>query len=82
MMMLAQSPLLAAELSPLLAAVPAEEFFWLVPLCIAIAIVSSAAHREDARAILRHSVKSTGMILGGLMAFMVGVSYIVEWLLT
>ena len=71
----------ALGLSALLAAVPADEFLWLVPICIAIAIVSSAAHREDARTILRHSVKSTFMILGGLLAFMVGVSYIVEWLL-
>ena len=68
-------------MTALLAAVPPDEFVWLVPLCIAIALVSSAAHREDMGAILRHAVRSTAMILGGLLAFMVGVSYLVEWLL-
>ena len=69
------------DMTGLLAAVPADEFFWLAPLCIAIALVSSAAHRENIGAILRHAVRSTAMILGGLLLFMVGVSYLVEWLL-
>jgi len=64
-----------------LATVPTDEFMWLAPLCVAIALVSSAAHREDVKTILRHAVKSTALILGGLLAFMVCVSYAVEWLL-
>jgi len=65
----------------LLGTVPGNEFFWLVPLCVAIALVSSAAHREQIGQILRHAVKSSALILGGLLAFMVCVSYAVEWLL-
>jgi len=65
----------------LLATVPATEFFWMVPLCVAIALVSSAAHRENTAQILRHAAKSTALILGGLLGFMVCVSYAVEWLL-
>jgi hypothetical protein len=68
-------------MSALVAAVPAVEFVWLIPICVAIALVSSAAHREEVGEILRHAVRSTFMILGGLIAFMVGVSYVVEWLL-
>ena len=67
--------------SQFLAAVPATEFVWLLPLCVAIALVSSAAHREEMGSILRHAAKSTALIFGGLIAFMVGVSYAVQWLL-
>jgi len=67
--------------SQLLALVPAEEFAWLLPLCVAIALVSSAAHREKMGPILGHAAKSTALIFGGLLAFMVCVSYAVEWLL-
>jgi len=65
----------------LLAIVPAGEFIWLLPLCTAIAIVSSAAHREEIREILRHAAKSTLLLCGGLLGFMVGVSYFFEWML-
>ena len=60
---------------------PPIEFLWMVPLCIAIAIVSSAAHREQIGDILRHAVRSTAMLIGGLLAFMVAISYVFEWLL-
>ena len=65
----------------LLAIVPAGEFIWLLPLCAAIAIVSSAAHREEMRDILRHAAKSTLLLIGGLLVFMVSVSFLFEWLL-
>jgi hypothetical protein len=67
--------------STLLATVPADEFVWLLPLCVAIALVSSAAHRENMGQILGHAAKSAVLILGGLLGFMVCVSYVVEWLL-
>ena len=65
----------------LLAIVPAGEFIWLLPLCTAIAIVSSAAHREEIGEILRHAAKSTLLLCGGLLGFMVAVSYFFEWML-
>ena len=65
----------------LLAIVPAGEFIWLLPLCTAIAIVSSAAHREELRDILRHAAKSALLLVGGLLVFMVSVSFLFEWLL-
>ena len=65
----------------IVAVVPSADFIWLVPLCVAIAVVSSAAHREEMGEILRHAVKSTALLFGGLLAFMVTVSYLFEWLL-
>ena len=61
--------------------VPAVEFVWMLPLCVAIAIVSSAAHREVMRDILLHAVRSTVVLVGGLLVFMVAISYLFEWLL-
>jgi len=61
--------------------VPPVEFLWMVPLCAAIGIVSSAAHREDIGEILRHSVRSTVVLIAGLLVFMVIISYLFEWLL-
>ena len=61
--------------------VPAVEFVWMLPLCVAIAIVSSAAHREVMRDILLHAVRSTVVLVGGLLAFMVAISFLFEWLL-
>ena len=61
--------------------VPPIEFVWMVPLCIAIALVSSAAHRERMSDIVRHAVRSTVMLVGGLLVFMVAISYLFEWLL-
>jgi len=72
---------LHGSLLSLLAIVPAGEFLWLLPLCTAIAIVSSAAHREEMRDILRHAAKSTLLLIGGLLVFMVSVSFLFEWLL-
>ena len=61
--------------------VPPVEFIWMLPLCAAISIVSSAAHRDNVAEILRHAVKSTVMLVGGLLAFMVTISFVFEWLL-
>ena len=65
----------------MIAIVPASEFLWLLPLCTAIALVSSAAHREDMSDILRHAAKSTLLLMGGLLVFMVAVSFFFEWML-
>lgn len=61
--------------------VPPIEFVWMLPLCAAIALVSSAAHREDVGEILRHAIRSTVLLVGGLLVFMVAISYLFEWLL-
>lgn len=72
----------AGAFGPLLGGtVPRIEFVWMVPLCAAIAIVSSAAHREDTGEILRHAARSTFMLIAGLLVFMVAISYLFEWLL-
>ena len=42
----------------LLALVKLSEFLFLPPICLAIALVTSAAHREDMRDILRHAVRA------------------------
>jgi hypothetical protein len=61
--------------------VPPIEFVWMVPLCAAIGIVSSAAHRENVGEILRHAARSTVMLVSGLLVFMVAISFLFEWLL-
>jgi hypothetical protein len=65
--------------STLLALVHAGEFALLPPLCLAIALVTSAAHREDLRVILRHAMRSWIVTLGGILIFMVAVSIVVGW---
>jgi len=65
----------------LLALVKAVEFWFLLPICLAIALVTSAAHREDMRVILRHAMKSTVVLVVGILAFMVAVSWFFELVL-
>jgi len=65
--------------SALLALVHAGEFALLPPLCLAIALVTSAAHRDDMRGILRHALRAWLVTLGGIVLFMIVVSVIVGW---
>jgi hypothetical protein len=64
-----------------LALVQPGEFAFLAPLCLAIALVTSAAHREDLREILRHALRAWIVTFVGILVFMVAVTYIVEWIL-
>ncbi|HEX5138145.1 MAG TPA: hypothetical protein VFY93_14310 [Planctomycetota bacterium] len=68
-------------ISTLLALVHAGEFALLPPLCLAIALVTSAAHREDMRGILRHALRAWLVTLGGIILFMIAVSVLVGWIL-
>ena len=68
-------------MTTLLLAAGLGEFFWMVPLCLAIAIVSAASHRDDVGEILRHAARGTVVIIVGLLGFMVAVSFFFEWLL-
>lgn len=70
--------MIAAEL---LGLVRIGEFAFLPPLCLAVALVTSAAHREDMREILRHALRAWMVTLGGIVVFMLGVSHFVEWIL-
>jgi hypothetical protein len=67
--------------SGLLALVQLGEFALLPPLCLAIALVTAAAHREDMRAILRHALRAWLVTLGGILLFMLAVSVFVGWIL-
>jgi len=68
-------------LQTLLALVQVSEFALLPPVCLAIALVTSAAHREDLREIFRHALRSWVVLVLGILAFMVAVSYFFEWVL-
>lgn len=57
------------------------EFAFLPPLCLAVALVTAAAHRDDMREILRHALRAWIVTLGGILVFMTVVSYFVEWIL-
>jgi hypothetical protein len=65
----------------LLAVVTLAEYALLPPLCVAVALVTAAAHREDPRKILRHALRSWLVTLGGILLFAVAVSVLVRWLL-
>ena len=67
-------------LATILALVRPSEYAFLPPLCLAVALVTSAAHREDMREILRHAVRAFVVTLGGILVFLVAVSYFVEWI--
>jgi ABC-type sulfate transport system permease component len=64
-----------------LALVKLSEFLFLPPICLAIALVTAAAHREDMRDILRHAVRAWIILIVGIVVFMVFVSYLFEWIL-
>lgn len=65
----------------LLALVSGIDYAFLPPVCLAIAIVTSAAHREDMGEIVRHAVRSWIILMGGILLFMLALSYFFEWVL-
>lgn len=65
----------------LLSLVHLGEYAFLPPLCLAVALVTAAAHREDMRVILRHALRAWIMTLGGIALFTVVVSILVKWIL-
>jgi hypothetical protein len=69
------------DLQPITGIVPAGEFVWLLPLCCAIALVSAASHRDDIREIVRHAARGAAILIVGLLAFMVTISFTFEWAL-
>lgn len=68
--------MIAAEM---LGLVPLVEYAFLPPLCLAVALVTSAAHREDMREILRHAVRAWIVTFGGIILFMLVVSHFFGW---
>jgi len=68
-------------LGALLGLVKLAEFLFLPPICLAIALVTSAAHREDMRDILRHAVRAWIVLIVGILLFMVLISFFFEWVL-
>jgi hypothetical protein len=64
----------------LLALVRGAEFAFLAPLCLAVALVTSAAHREDVGEILRHAARAWVVTVVGILAFLVAMTLLVEWI--
>jgi len=58
-----------------------SEYVFLPPICLAIALVMSAAHRDDMRQILRHALRSWATLVAGILVFMFAASYLLEWIL-
>ena len=65
----------------MLALVQPSEFWFLPPICLAIALVTSAAHRENMREILRHAMRSWIVLMIGLAVFAAVTSLTVGLLL-
>lgn len=65
----------------ILATLTPADFLFLPPICAAIALVTSAAHREEMRDILRHAIRSWIVLVGGILVFMIAVSCFFEWVL-
>jgi hypothetical protein len=63
------------------ATIQAVEFLFLPPICLAIALVTSAAHRESLREILSHAWRAWFVLMAGLVAFSLTISFLFEWLL-
>ena len=57
------------------------DFFFLPPICLAIAIVTSAAHREEMPKIFRHAVKSWVVYVGGMVLFLFLQTWFFNWVL-
>jgi len=66
---------------PVLAVMDTAEYAFLPPICLAIALVTAAAHREDMGSILRHALRSWLVLMAGIVAFMLTISYFFEWVL-
>ena len=68
-------------LQAIFALVTGSEYVFLPPICFAIALVTSAAHREDMRSILKHAIRSWFILMAGILLFMVVISFLFEWIL-
>lgn len=65
----------------LLALVLPAEYLFLPPICLAIALVTAAAHREKMGEILRHAVRSWILLLFGIFVFMGVLTTFFDWIL-
>ena len=65
----------------MVALVTLTEFLFLPPICLAIALVTSASHRESIREIVSHALRAWVVLTGGIVAFMLVISYFFEWVL-
>ena len=65
----------------LLAVLQWADFLWLPPICLAIALVTAASHREQMRSILAHAARSWVILMGGIVVFALAISYLFEWIL-
>jgi hypothetical protein len=57
------------------------EFFFMPPICLAIALVTTAAHREDMSTFLPRALRAWLVLMVGILVFMIVQSYLFEWLL-
>jgi len=65
----------------ILAALTAGDYLLLPPICLAIALVTSAAHREKMSDILRHAMRSWLILMGGIVLFMFAQTFFFEFVL-
>ncbi len=65
----------------LLALVRPAEFVFLPPICLAIALVTSASHREDMGEILRHAVVNWIKLMVGIAIFAIALTVLLGWVL-
>ncbi len=57
------------------------EFLFMPPICLAIALITSAAHREDMTTLMPRAMRSWVVLMAGILAFMIVQTYLFEWLL-
>ncbi len=57
------------------------DFAFLPPICLAIALVTASAHRNEVRVIARHAVRSWFVLMFGIVLFGFALSFLMEWIL-
>jgi len=65
----------------MLALVQPGEYWFLPPICLAIALGSAASQREDLRVILRHAFRAWVLLMVGIVLFTLLVTSVFGWLL-
>ena len=65
----------------LLAVLEWADFLFLPPICLAIAIVTAAARRDNVREILRHAMRGWLVLMAGIFVFAFAISFLFEWVL-
>lgn len=58
-----------------------SDFLWLPPICLSIALVTAASHREDMREIIRHGIRAWLILMVGIFVFANAISFFFEWAL-